>query len=144
MFFLSLFFTSIRCTRLWTHSNSELLQTLNLRTVHQRKERKSFWKHNSTPPSCVFLTFTPCIWKCGAQASFLVIILGKSRTFIPNPGRNSHYKYQPSSFRISRSEQWQFKGKATLEFHESLYLLLYFLGYVFIFSNFLPWVTKSF
>jgi len=54
VFFLSLFFTSIRCTRLWTRSDSELLQTLNLRTVLQRKERKRFWEHNSTPPSCVF------------------------------------------------------------------------------------------
>ena len=77
----------------------------------------------------------PCIWKRGAQLSFPVDILGKSRTFSPNLGRNSYYKYQPSSFKISRSKLWQFKRKETLELRDSFYLLLDFLGYVFIFSN---------
>jgi len=37
--------------------------------------------------------------KVKAQLSFPASVLGKARTFSPNPGRNSHYKYQPSSFR---------------------------------------------
>ncbi|RHN55252.1 hypothetical protein MtrunA17_Chr5g0415691 [Medicago truncatula] len=61
--------------------------------------------------------------------------MGKAHTISLNPGRNSHYKYQPSSFRTSRSELEQFKRKETLELRESFYLLLDFLGYVFIFSN---------
>jgi hypothetical protein len=73
--------------------------------------------------------------KHGTQLSFPASALGKARTFSLNPGRNSHYKYQPSSFRISRSELWQFKRKASLELQESFYLLLDFLGYVFFFSN---------
>jgi len=73
--------------------------------------------------------------KVGAQLSFPASVLGKTHTFIPNPRRNSHYKYQSSLFIISRSELEQFKGKATLELRESFYLLLDFLGYVFIFSN---------
>jgi len=40
--------------------------------------------------------------KVGAQVSFRASELGKARTFSPNPDRNSHYKYQPSAFRISR------------------------------------------
>ncbi|KEH19329.1 hypothetical protein MTR_8g447060 [Medicago truncatula] len=49
------------------------------------------------------------------QLSFAASVLGKARTFNPKSGRNSHYKYHPSSFRISHSELWQFKRKATLE-----------------------------
>jgi len=79
---------------------------------------------------------TPCMQKIGVQLSFPASRLGKARTFSPNPGRNSHYKYQHFSFRISRSELWQFKRNATLDLRESFYLLLDFLGYVFIFSNF--------
>jgi len=40
-----------------------------------------------------------CTQKVGAQLSFPASVLGKARTFSPNPGRNSHYKYQPSSFK---------------------------------------------
>jgi len=64
-----------------------------------------------------------------ASENFPAFILGKVRTFIPNPGKNFHYKYWPSSFRISRLELWQFERKATLELKESFYLLLNFLGY---------------
>jgi len=60
------------------------------------------------------LSCTPCMQKVGVQLSFPSSVLGKARTFSPNSGRNSQYKYQPSSFRISRSELWQFKRKATL------------------------------
>jgi len=42
---------------------------------------------------------------------------------------------------LPHSELWQFKRKETLELHESFYLLLDFLGYVFIYSN-LFLVTK--
>jgi len=77
----------------------------------------------------------PCMQKVGMKLSFPASVLGKARTFSPNPSRNSHYKYQPSSFRISRSELEKFKRKATLELWESFYLLLDFLGYFFIFSN---------
>jgi len=42
--------------------------------------------------------------KVGAQLSFIASVLDKARTFIPNSDRNSHYKYQHSSFRISRLE----------------------------------------
>jgi len=73
--------------------------------------------------------------KVGGQVPFPASEMGKARTFSPNPGRKSHYKYQPSSFRISRSKLEQFKRKATLELRDSFYLLLDFLGYVFIFSN---------
>ena len=66
---------------------------------------------------------------------FLLFFVGKTRIFNPDPGRNSHYKYHHSSFKISRSELEQFKRKANLELRESFYLLLDFLGYVFIFSN---------
>ena len=76
-----------------------------------------------------------CMQKVGAQMSFFASELGKARTISTNLGWNSHYKYQPSSFRISRSELEHFKRKATLELRESFYLLLHFLGYVFIFSN---------
>ena len=48
-----------------------------------------------------------CMPKAGAQLSFPASVLGKAHPFSPNPGRSSHYKYQPSSFRISRSELWQ-------------------------------------
>jgi len=41
----------------------------------------------------VHLSCGPCIQKCGAQASFPAFILGKARTFSPNPGRNSYSKY---------------------------------------------------
>jgi len=77
----------------------------------------------------------PCMQKVGAQLSFPASVLGKARTFSPNLDRNYLYKYQPSSFKISRSEMWQFKRKETLELRESFYLLVDFLGYVFIFSN---------
>jgi len=73
--------------------------------------------------------------KVGAQLSFPASEMGKARYFSRKPGRNSIYKYQPSSFRISRSELEQFKRKAALELRESFYLLLDFLGYDFIFSN---------
>jgi len=68
--------------------------------------------------------------KVGARLSFPAFVLGKARTFSPNPGRNSHYKYQPSSFRtVSFQEKGEFGAS------ESFYLLLDILGYVFIFSN---------
>ena len=85
--------------------------------------------------------WAPCIWKCGEQVYYPAFIVGKAHTFSPNLGRNFHYKYQHSSFRTCRSELWQFKRKATLELRVSFYLLLDFLGYVFIFSNFFL-VTK--
>jgi len=81
----------------------------------------------------VHLQSAPCMQKVGAQLSFSASEMGKARTFSPYPGRNSKYKYQPSSFRISHSELKQFKRKATLELWERIYLLLDFLGYVFIF-----------
>jgi len=31
--------------------------------------------------------------KCEAQATFSAFISGEARTFSPDPGRNSHYKY---------------------------------------------------
>jgi len=90
----------------------------------------------------VHLLCAPCIQKVRAQLSFPASEMGKARTFSANPGRNSHYKYQPSSFKISRSELEQFKRKATFELRESFYLLLDFLRYVFIFIN-LFFVTMS-
>jgi len=81
------------------------------------------------------LLCTPCMQKVGAQLSFPASEMGKACTFSPNPGRNSHYKYHPPTFRISRSKLEQFKRKATLELRESFYVLLDFLGYDFIFSN---------
>ena len=102
-----------------------------MRIGHEKMPRAWIWQAMRLGN----LAFTPCMQKCEAQLSFPASVLGKARTFSPNPGRNSHYKYQPSSFRISRSELWQFKRKATLELRESFYLLLDFLGYVFIFSN---------
>ena len=54
MFFLLLFFTFIRCTktlnslRLWTTSDSEPENSSS------ERKRRSFQKHNSTPPSCGF------------------------------------------------------------------------------------------
>jgi len=57
--------------------------------------------------------YASCMQKVGAQPSFLASVLGKACTFSPNPGRNSHYKYQPFSFIISRSELWQLKRKTT-------------------------------
>jgi len=78
---------------------------------------------------------SPCVQKVGAQLSFLASEMGKTHTFSLNPNRNSHYKYQPSSFRIARSKLKQFKRKATLELRESFYPLLDFVGYVFIISN---------
>ena len=83
----------------------------------------------------VYFPCAPCMQKCRAQTSFPAFNLGKAPTFNSNLDRNSPYKYYPSSFRISRSELWQFQRKATLELQESFYLLLYFLGYVFIVSN---------
>jgi hypothetical protein len=90
-------------------------------------------KNFTMPP--VHLICAPCMQKVGAHLSFPASEMGKAYTFSSNPGRNSRYKYQPSSFKISRSELEQFKRKITLEIQESFYLLLDFLGYVFIFSN---------
>ncbi|AES60384.1 hypothetical protein MTR_1g044770 [Medicago truncatula] len=70
------------------------------------------------------LQCAPCMQKIGAQLSLPASELGKACTFSPNPGRNSHYIYQPSSFRIFRSELEQFMRKATLELQENFYLLL--------------------
>jgi len=61
------------------------------------------------------LACAPCIPKCKVQPSFPASVLGKARTFSPNPGRNYHYKCYISSFINSRSELWQFKWNATLE-----------------------------
>jgi len=52
--------------------------------------------------------------KCGAQSSFPVFV-GKARTFSLNPGRNSHYKYQPSSFRTGAVHE-EGNSKASEEF----------------------------
>jgi len=73
--------------------------------------------------------------KCEGRMHNFMFCVGYARVFSLNSFRNSHYKYQPSSFKLSRSELWLFKRKATLELQESFYLLLYFLGYVFVFSN---------
>jgi len=77
----------------------------------------------------------PSIWNARGACIILCFLVGKARVFSPNPDRKSHYKYQPSSFRIYYSELWQFKRKALLELQRSFYLLLGFLGYVFIYSN---------
>jgi len=82
-------------------------------------------------PMCLGHAFCLCLMRLGCLSC---APYAKSRGTTVTC-RNSHYKYQPSSFRISRSELWQFKRKATLEIYESFYLLLDFLGYVFIFSN---------
>jgi len=76
-----------------------------------------------------------CMQKCEVQLSFPASVFEKAHTFSPNSGRNSHYKYHPSSFRISRLELWQFKRKESLKLRESFYLLLDFLRNFFIFSN---------
>ena len=73
--------------------------------------------------------------KCEGASVILFVFVCSARVFKPNPVRNLNYKYQPSSFRISRSELWLFKRKATLELRERIYLLLDFLGYISIFSN---------
>ena len=54
----------------------------------------------------VHLSCAPCMQKVRAQLCFPAFVLGKARTFSTNSGRNSHYKYQPSSFGISRLELW--------------------------------------
>ena len=77
----------------------------------------------------------PVHLKSAGRKCLFLFFVGKARTFSSNLGRNSHYKYQPPSFRISRSKLEQFKRKAFLELHKSFYLLLDFLGYVFMFSN---------
>jgi len=59
----------------------------------------------------------------GRRRNFILFV-GKGRVFSPHPVRNLHYKYYSSSFRISRSELWHFKRKATLELREKIYLLL--------------------
>jgi len=53
--------------------------------------------------------------KCVGRKRLFLLFVGKFRVFNPNPVRNSHYKWQPSSFRISRSELEQFKRKAIIE-----------------------------
>ena len=70
------------------------------------------WAFENVKGACVILCFSA----------------GLACVFSPNPVRNSHYKYQPSSFIISRSELWQFKRNATFELQVSFYLLLDFLG----------------
>jgi len=90
----------------------------------------------------------PCTYSmeknCHAPRALLALLMlpehlkcsGHMRNFMLSFGvRNSHYKYQPSSFKIYRSELWQFKRKAILELQRSFYLLFDYLGYVFIFSN---------
>jgi len=77
----------------------------------------------------------PSISNARGVCVILFVFVGLSRVFIPNPIRNLHYKYKSSSFIIFRSELWQFKRKATLELRENFYLLLNFLGHVFIFNN---------
>ena len=50
--------TLIRCTlRVWFLIRLWTFQTLILRTVLIFARKKRFWKHNSTPLSCVFPTF---------------------------------------------------------------------------------------
>ncbi|KEH38124.1 hypothetical protein MTR_2g461730 [Medicago truncatula] len=66
--------------------------------------------------------------KVGPQLSFPASVLGKARIFSTNPGRNSHYKYRPSSFRISRSELEQIKRKETLELRRVSIFSLIFLA----------------
>ncbi|RHN74251.1 hypothetical protein MtrunA17_Chr2g0308261 [Medicago truncatula] len=70
----------------------------------------------------------PCMQKVGPQLSFPASVLGKARIFSTNPGRNSHYKYRPSSFRISRSELEQIKRKETLELRRVSIFSLIFLA----------------
>jgi hypothetical protein len=82
---------------------------------------------------------TPRISNAGGANVILFVFVGLTSVFSPNTMRNLNCKYQPSSFRIFCSELWQFKRKATLELHESFYLLLDFLGNVFIFSNFVSY-----
>jgi len=45
----------------------------------------------------------PCIQNVWGAKVFSCFFQGKTRIFITNPVRISHYKYQPFSFRISRS-----------------------------------------
>jgi len=53
----------------------------------------------------VHLQSAPCMQKVGAQLSFSASEMGKARTFSPYPGRNSKYKYQPSSFRTEAVQE---------------------------------------
>ena len=59
-FFLCSFHLSA-AQRLWTHSDSELLQTLNLRAVLQNVKEEVFKNTIQPPLLVVFLTFT-CFW----------------------------------------------------------------------------------
>ena len=78
----------------------------------------------------------PSIQNVRGAGVFSYFFVRKARVFSPNLVRNSHCKYQSSSFRNSRSELEQFKWKAILKLQWSFYLLLDFLSFLFIFSNF--------
>ena len=53
----------------------------------------------------------PCMKKSGRNCLFLLLFWVKPTLLAQT---QAHYKYQSSSFRISRSEPWQFKRKLTL------------------------------
>jgi len=77
-----------------------------------------------------------CTENAQGESIFFCFFVGKARVFSQNLDGNSQYKYQPSSFTIFHSELEQFKRKAILGGSGGVfYLLLVFLGYVFIFSN---------
>ena len=124
----------------------EDLKTTKIREIGPKKEQscaQGMAIRPYAPRICAKLHYmrlghalcAPSISNARGTSVILFFFLGLARVFRLNPVRNLHYKYHPSSFRISRSELRQFKMKATLEVQESFYLLLNFLGYVFIFSN---------
>jgi hypothetical protein len=63
------------------------------------------------------------------ESVFSCFLVGKARVFSLNPGGNSHYKYQPSSFTISDLEQEQFKRKEILGASRGVFIW-YFLSLV--------------
>jgi len=68
----------------------------------------------------------PCIQNVWGESVFSCFFMGKARFFNPNPGGNSHYKYQPSLFRIPVSVLEQFKSKAILGAYKGVSIFSFF------------------
>ena len=72
-----------------------------IRLGHSHAPRAWPLRHSHTPRACVARPVHP---KCAGRKHIFLRFVGKACFFSSNSGRNSHYKYQPSSFKISLSK----------------------------------------
>jgi len=70
-------------------------------------------------------SYAPCACKKSGRNCLFLLSKWVKPALLAQTQVKSHYKYQPSTFRIYRSELEQFKRKATLELRKCFYLLLF-------------------